>query len=168
MPSPPPDWVKALKPGGPQGSELLAQERAQSNVDVQKLSELLHTKEHLELQDKLVKMLQPEKVFDKSQNHSLGRVERLKRSLAKAKRLQQLAEQHQWSMEELHAANELIGEPTPYGLHASMFLVCILSLSGGFSFPRLPRQGISNADRSPPSLGDPPRTRQPRTAQALP
>jgi acyl-CoA oxidase len=43
--------------------------------------------------------------------------------LAKAKRLQQLSEQNKWSMEELHAANELIGEPTPYGLHASMFLV---------------------------------------------
>lgn len=123
MPSPPPDWVKALTPAGPQGSELLAQERAQSNINVDKLSELLHTKEFLQRQDQLVKLLQPEKVFDKSQNHSLGRVERLQRSLAKAKRLQQLAEKHQWSMEELHAANELIGEPTPYGLHASMFLV---------------------------------------------
>ncbi|KAJ5414739.1 hypothetical protein N7509_001366 [Penicillium cosmopolitanum] len=125
MPSPPPDWVKALTPAGPQGSELLAQERAQSNINVDKLSELLHTKEFLQRQDQLVKLLQPEKVFDKSQNHTLGRVERLQRSLAKAKRLQQLAEKHQWSMEELHAANELIGEPTPYGLHASMFLVTL-------------------------------------------
>lgn len=123
MPSPPPDWVKALKPSGPQGSELLAQERAQSNVDVEKLSELIHTKEDLERQQKMLEILQPEKVFDKSQNHSLGRVERLQRSLGKAKRLQQLAEKYQWSMEELHAANDLIGEPTPYGLHASMFLV---------------------------------------------
>lgn len=130
MPSPPPDWVKALKPAGPQGSELLAQERAQSNVNVQKLSELLHTKEALALQEKMLEILQPEKVFDKSQNHTLGRVERLQRSLAKAKRLQQLAEQHQWSMEELHAANDLIGEPTPYGLHASMFLVRIFPLEG--------------------------------------
>lgn len=127
MPSPPPDWVKALKPSGPQGSELLAQERAQSNVNVEKLSELLHTKETLQRQQKLLDLLQPEKVFDKSQKHSLGRVELLQRSLAKAKRLQQLAEKYQWSMEELHAANDLVGEPTPYGLHASMFLVCGLS-----------------------------------------
>lgn len=123
MPSPPPDWVKALKPAGPQGSELLAQERAQSNVNVEKLSELLHSKGSLERQQRLLKMLQPEKVFDKSQNHTLGRVERLQRSLAKAKRLQQLAEQNKWNMEELMTANDLIGEPTPYGLHASMFLV---------------------------------------------
>ena len=87
---------------------------------------MLHTKEALDRQQKLLTLLEPEKVFDKSQNHTLGRVERLQRSLAKAKRLQQLAEQNKWSMEELHAANELIGEPTPYGLHASMFLVCIL------------------------------------------
>jgi acyl-CoA oxidase len=127
MPSPPPDWVKALKPSGPQGSELLAAERAQSNINIDKLSELLHTKEALVRQQKLLTLLEPEKVFDKSQNHSLGRVERLQRSLAKAKRLQQLAEKNKWSMEELHAANELIGEPTPYGLHASMFLVNIIS-----------------------------------------
>lgn len=125
MPSPPPDWVKALKPAGPQGSELLAQERAQSNVNIDKLSELLHTKEALVRQQKLLEILEPEKVFDKSQNHTLGRVERLQRSLAKAKRLQQLAEKYHWSMEELHAANDLVGEPTPYGLHASMFLVSV-------------------------------------------
>ena len=130
MPSPPPDWVKALKPSGPQGSELLAQERAQSNVNVERLSEMLHTKKALQRQQKLLELLQPEMVFDKSQNHSLGRVERLQRSLAKAKRLQQLAEQHEWDMEELHAANDLVGEPTPYGLHASMFLVLLPLLDG--------------------------------------
>ncbi|KAJ5540498.1 hypothetical protein N7494_005574 [Penicillium frequentans] len=125
MPSPPPDWVKALKPSGPQGSELLAEERAQSNVNVEKLSELLHTKEALQRTQKILAIVQPEKVFDKSQNHSLGRVERLQRSLAKAKRLQQLAEQEKWTTEELHTANDLIGEPTPYGLHATMFLVTL-------------------------------------------
>ncbi|KAJ5736441.1 uncharacterized protein N7483_001566 [Penicillium malachiteum] len=125
MPSPPPDWVKALKPSEPQGSDLLAQERAQSNVNVEKLSEFLHTKAALERQDKMLSLLQPDKIFDKSQNHSLGRVERLKRSLAKAKRLQLLAEQEKWSIEEFHIANDLIGEPTPYGLHASMFLVTL-------------------------------------------
>lgn len=123
MPSPP-DWVKALAPAAPQGSELLRQERQQSNVEVDKLAELLHTKEILDRQKRMLSILQPEQVFDKSQNHSLGRVDRIQRSLAKAKRLQQLAEQYKWSLEELHMANDLIGEPTPYGLHATMFLVC--------------------------------------------
>lgn len=126
--SPPPAWVKALKPATPQGSELLEQERAQSNVAVDKLAELLHTKDVLDRQDRLVAILSSEKVFDKSQTHSLGRVERLQRALAKGKRLQQLAVQNKWSQEEFYAAADLIGEPTPYGLHSTMFLVCLFAL----------------------------------------
>lgn len=122
MPSPP-DWVKALAPAAPQGSELLRQERQQSNVEVDKLGALLHTREVLDRQQRLLSILEHDQVFDKSQNHSLGRVDRIQRSLGKAKRLQQLAEQHKWTFEEFHTANDLIGEPTPYGLHATMFLV---------------------------------------------
>lgn len=124
MPPPPPAWVQALKPAGPQGSELLEQERAQSNVNVDKLSELLHTKEALETQDRLVRILSSEQIFDKSENHTSGRTERIQRALARGKRLQQLREQLHWSEKEYIMANDLIGEPTPYGLHASMFLVC--------------------------------------------
>ncbi|KAL4888920.1 hypothetical protein BDV59DRAFT_124962 [Aspergillus ambiguus] len=125
MPSPPPAWVQALKPAGPQGSELLQQERAQSNVNVDKLAELLHTKEVLETQDRMVQILSSEKVFDKSENHTSGRTERIQRALARGKRLQLLREQHNWTEKEYHMANDLIGEPTPYGLHASMFLVTL-------------------------------------------
>ncbi|BCR91142.1 fatty-acyl coenzyme A oxidase [Aspergillus chevalieri] len=125
MPNPPPAWVQALKPAGPQGAELLAHERAQSNVAVDRLAELLHTKAALERQQRILGLLQPEKVFDKSQNHSLGRVDRIQRSLAKGKRLQQLAEQYKWTTEEVLTANELVGEPTPYGLHSTMFLVTL-------------------------------------------
>lgn len=123
--SPAPDWVKKLKPSGPQGSELLQQERDQSNVSVGKLAELLHTKEVLERQDRVLSIVEPEKVFDKALSHSLGRVERLKGSLAKAKRLHQLKIRHGWSEDDFIMANNLVGEPTVYGLHASMFLVRI-------------------------------------------
>lgn len=118
-----PDWVKALKPAGQPGSELLAEERSQSNVDVDKLAELLHTRVALERQDRLLALMKNDKVFDKSQNHTLGRTERIQRALAKGKRLQQLSVQHNWNYDDFYAANELLGEPTPYGLHASMFLV---------------------------------------------
>ncbi|KAK2737774.1 fatty-acyl coenzyme A oxidase [Myotisia sp. PD_48] len=123
--APTPSWVKSLRPSGPQGSELLAQERAQSNVSVDKLAELLHTKEVLDMQSRILAILEAEKVFDKSQNHSMGRTERLKMSLAKAKRLQQLKVKNNWTMEEYTMANNLLSEPTPYGLHASMFLVTL-------------------------------------------
>ncbi|KAE8148336.1 hypothetical protein BDV25DRAFT_158440 [Aspergillus avenaceus] len=125
MPSPPPAWVQALKPADPQGSDLLTQERAQSNVDVDKLAEALHTKKALDRQQQILSIMQGEKVFDKSENYTLGRTEKIQRALARGKRLQQLAVQHKWSQEEYYTANELLGEPTPYGLHATMFLVTL-------------------------------------------
>lgn len=130
--APTPRWVKALKPSGPQGSELLKQERDQSNLSVDKLADFLFTREVLERQERILKVLQREKVFDKSQNYFDGRVDKLQTALARAKRLQQLNVKHKWSKEEYQTANELISEPTPYGLHASMFLVnmpfrCVLN-----------------------------------------
>lgn len=118
-----PPWVKALKPSGPQGSELLKQERDQSNVPVEKLSNFLFTKEVLDRQAEILDILKAEKVFDKSQNYFAGRVERFQTALARAKRLQQLTIKHQWTKDEYQMAAELISEPGPYGLHVSMFLV---------------------------------------------
>ena len=118
-----PSWVEKLTPSGPQGSELLQQERAQSNVPVEKLSEFLFTREALDRRDRILKVLQSEKVFDKSNNYFDGRVERFQTALARAKRLQQITQNHKWSNDEFMVANELISEPGPYGLHASMFLV---------------------------------------------
>ena len=118
-----PQWVAKLEPSGPQGSELLKQERAQSNIPVEKLSEFLFTKEVLERQDRILKILTSEKVFDKSQNYFNSRIERFKTALARQKRLSQLSKKHGWSRDEYQMASELISEPGPYGLHVSMFLV---------------------------------------------
>lgn len=121
-----PLWVKKLTPSGPQGSELLEQERAQSNVPVKKLSEFLFTKEVLARQERVLDILKAEKVFNKSQNYFDGREARFQTALARAKRHRQLAIQHRWSQDEYMMASELISEPGPYGLHASMFLVRLL------------------------------------------
>ncbi|KAF5990155.1 acyl-CoA oxidase [Fusarium bulbicola] len=122
MPPQNPDWVKALKPSGPQGSELLAQERSNSDINVDKLSTFLFTKEVLERNDKILKILQADPVFDKEQNYFRGRTDRLEAALARGKALRRLSVKHNWNEEEHHAANDLISEPTPYGLHATMFL----------------------------------------------
>ena len=121
--APTPSWVKALKPSGPQGSELLKQERDQSNVPVEKLAKFLFTKEVLDRQARILEILRSEKVFDKSQNYFDGRVDRFQTALARAKRLQQLTVKHKWSTDDFQMATELISEPGPYGLHVSMFLV---------------------------------------------
>lgn len=69
-----PQWVKDLKPSGPQGSELLEQERNKSNVDVNNLADFLFTKEGRARKQRVLKTLQSDKVFDKSQNYFAGRV----------------------------------------------------------------------------------------------
>ena len=124
-----PAWVKKLTPSGPQGSELLKQERAQSNVPVQRLSEFMFTKDVLDRQEKVLGVLKAEKVFNKQQNYFAGREDRFQTALARAKRMRQLAVEHKWSQDEYLMASDLISEPSPYGLHASMFLVRTNQLS---------------------------------------
>jgi len=121
--TPTPQWVKDLKPAGPQGSELLVQERAQSKIPVDQLSQFLFTKEGIERKKRVLKVLESEKVFDKSQNYFAGRVDRFETALARAKKLRQLSVQNNWSQDDRMVANDLISEPGPYGLHESMFLV---------------------------------------------
>lgn len=122
MPSP--QWVKDLKPSGPQGSELLEKERANSKINVNQLSKFLFSEEHRARKQRILKILQSEKVFDKSQNYFAGRIDRFETALARAKKLRQLTIKHNWNNEDRLVANELISEPGPYGLHESMFLVC--------------------------------------------
>ncbi|XP_014557012.1 hypothetical protein COCVIDRAFT_37537 [Bipolaris victoriae FI3] len=120
-----PDWVKQLKPSGVQGHELLAAERAGSNVPVQDLEVLLHTQEVIAMRHKILDILKSEKIFDKSQNYFMGRIDKFERALAREKRLRILKKQHNWNLEEFRMAMELVGEPGPYGLHDSMFKVTL-------------------------------------------
>lgn len=121
--APTPDWVKQLKPSGPQGSELLAAERATSDINVEKLQQLLLTKEVIERRNNIIDTLKSEPVFDKSQNYFNGRMERFEKALAREKKLQLLRRKHNWTVDEFRTATESVGEPGPYALHESMFKV---------------------------------------------
>lgn len=121
--APTPDWVKQLKPSGPQGSDLLAKERASSNIPVEQLSELLFTKDFLQTKAKILNTLKNEKIFDKSMNYFAGRTEYFETAVARAKALVNLRVKHNWTLEEYRIANELISEPLPYSLHDGMFVV---------------------------------------------
>lgn len=123
---PTPDWVKQLKPSGAQGHELLKAERASSNVPVNDLEVLLHTQDVINRRNKILDILKSEKIFDKSQNYFMGRIDKFERALAREKRLRVLKKQHNWTLDEFRTATELVGEPGPYGLHDSMFKVCPL------------------------------------------
>lgn len=120
-----PAWVKALKESGRPGKKCLEVERERSNIDVDKLATYMFTDEVLDRNERLLNILKAEPVFDKTQNYFRGRNSRIEASLARGKKLRQLSVQHKWTKEEYNAANELMAEPTPYGLHASMFLVTL-------------------------------------------
>lgn len=120
-----PKWVQNLKPSGPQGHELLAAERAKSTLNTQRLAHFLHGKEELQRRDRILEILEEDKVFDKSRNYFSGRVERFEKSLARGKRLRQLAVKYGWSKDDFNLANELLSEATPYRLHDSMFIVTL-------------------------------------------
>ena len=111
-----PSWVKNLTPSGPQGSDLLAKERAQSKIPVDQLSAFLFTQEVLDRRAKLLDVLEKEAVFDKTNNYFDGRVDRFRTALARSKRLQQLKVQLKWSEEEYEMANE-VGKPLTYRNH---------------------------------------------------
>jgi len=115
--APNPDWVKALKPSGPQGHELLKAERDRSNLSVLSISEFLFSKEQLDRKHRVLAILQQEPVFSKTGNYFSGRMEVFERALARAKRLNQLIIKHNWTQEDVVAANEMISEPGPYHLH---------------------------------------------------
>lgn len=125
MPKKTPQWVKDLTPAPPQGTDLLASERAKSNLDVDKLSNFMFTKEVLNRQDRILKILQAEKVFDKTSNYYDGREDRFQTALARAKKLRQLQVKHNWTTDEYHMANDLVSEPGPYGLHSTMYLTTL-------------------------------------------
>lgn len=118
---PNPDWVQKLKPASPQGTDLLSQERAKSNVNVDQLAEFLFTKEALQRKDRILKILSSEPVFDKSKNYYQGREDRILQSLARGKRLEQLSQKHKWTEDDFQQANQLLSEATPLGMHYRMF-----------------------------------------------
>lgn len=122
MPPPNPDWVQALVPSGTQGTKLLEQERTSSDINADQVAKFLFTSENLERNAKILKILKSHDVFDKRNNYFHGRTERIKAALARGKKLRQLSVEHNWTPHEYVVANELISEPTPYGLHEHMFL----------------------------------------------
>ncbi|KAG6363911.1 hypothetical protein INS49_009014 [Diaporthe citri] len=122
---PNPDWVKQLKPASPQGADILVEERAKSNIDVDQLAEFLFTKKTLDQKAAIVKALSSEPVFDKSKNYFQSREDRFVAALARGKRIEQLSRKNKWSQDEFDYAYQLTGEATPLAMHYKMFIPTI-------------------------------------------
>ena len=82
----------------------------------------MFTDEVLQQNAHILSVLEADPIFNKSENYFRGRIERIKAALARGKRLQHLTMKYDWSDDQYQVAYDLIGEPTPYGLHVGMFM----------------------------------------------
>ena len=120
-----PEWVVKLQETGCDDGDILESEREKSGVDVERLADLLFTRARLEKKQSILDVLKADPVFEKSRNHYLSPAEKLEVALTRGKRLRQLSVEHSWSEDDYQVAADLISEPDPYGLHASLFLVTL-------------------------------------------
>jgi acyl-CoA oxidase len=127
--APTPAWVKDLKPSTPHGQKTLKTERANSKLNVNQLSDFIYGPGVVKRKNEIEAILRAEPAFDKSQTYFDGRIDRFKKALAKEKRLVQLENDLKWTVQDKYLASALIGEPGPYGLHKSMFVVSIISFT---------------------------------------
>ncbi|KAF9578212.1 hypothetical protein BGW38_006109, partial [Lunasporangiospora selenospora] len=116
-----------LPPSGPQGSELLAQERSRTTFDVHELSNYLYGEEYLERQEKMLNLIENEPAFDKSNRYFQGRTESFLAGMKKEHALVKLSQEQKWTQEEFMQADILIDCPSVFGLHRGMFMPTLVS-----------------------------------------
>lgn len=115
------DFTDHLKPAY-DGTAKLQAERDGSGINVRQLAQhLLGRDGFLERQDKVLRVLSKEKLFNKDQQLNLSRPERYHLGLARAKAIQRLMRREGWDLEDYKMAEYLTDEMSPYHLHMNMF-----------------------------------------------
>ncbi|KAI9271552.1 acyl-CoA dehydrogenase/oxidase [Phascolomyces articulosus] len=115
-------FPKKSVPKGPNGDILLAAERAKATFNVKDLTRIMYSDEYLRKMETILKILENEPAFDKSDRYHQGRSENFFSGLWKDKRILELIEEHNWDEEDLKIANFLYDMVTPFGLHYDMFI----------------------------------------------
>ncbi|KNG43956.1 acyl-CoA oxidase [Stemphylium lycopersici] len=119
------DFTDHLKPAY-DGTATLQAERDGSRIDVPELAHhLLGRHGFLQRQEKVLRVLSKEKLFDKAQQLNLSRPERYQLGLARAKLIQRLVKREGWDHEDYRMAEYLNDEMSPYFLHMSMFVTTV-------------------------------------------
>jgi len=96
------DFTDHLKPAKPRGPETLAKERNQSPIDATALgNHLLSSDGFLERQERILKLVQKEKLLSKEKQQNLSRPDRYKLGLARAKLLRRMQSSYGWGEEDL-------------------------------------------------------------------
>lgn len=117
-----PEWVTTLASSYVDEDDLKL-ERSRSTIEPSGLTKFLLSAKVIERKRHILSILKADPVFDKSRNYYLGPVEKLEVANSRGRRLRQLSVEESWSGDDYQTAADLIGEPDPYGLHASLFLV---------------------------------------------
>ena len=120
-----PDFTDHLKPAS-NGTAILTEEREQSNVPVDELAKhLLSRDDFLARQDRILKVLEKDPLFNKTKQFNLSRPERYQLGLARAKKLRRYADQHGWSNEDQKMSRYLCDDVSPYTVHYEMFVTTV-------------------------------------------
>jgi acyl-CoA oxidase len=115
------DFTDQLKPAH-DGTSTLQAERSGSAVNVTEFARHLLARDgFLERQEKVLKVLRKDKLFNKDQQLNLSRPERYHLGLARAKAIQRIFRREGWDHEDYQMAEYLNDEMSPYHLHMSMF-----------------------------------------------
>ena len=120
------DFTGNLRPADPQGPDILTQERAGSNVNIDQLAKhLLSRNDFFNRQKKILSILEPIPIFCKKNQLNMARPDRYHLGLARAKTLRRLSLKHGWDRDDYVMADYLMDEMGPYALQATMFATSI-------------------------------------------
>ncbi|PGH36099.1 hypothetical protein GX50_01111 [[Emmonsia] crescens] len=119
------DFSAALKPAAPDGATILANERARSSIPVEEFSRYLLTPEYIDQQNRILKVLESDPLFKKTNQANLARPDLYKLALARGKRIRQLKDKFGWDDDEYQMAASLCDDVLPYYLHTAMFMTTV-------------------------------------------
>ncbi|KAI8391735.1 acyl-CoA dehydrogenase/oxidase C-terminal [Radiomyces spectabilis] len=122
-----PTKFPALAPKAPSGDLLLAHERAKAQFNVDELSKFMYTEEWLNKMHKVLKVLETEPAFDKTNRYYESRQQRVGSAYMKDKRLIELIREHNWDETEVQIASFLYDMSSPFTLHYGMFIPTLKS-----------------------------------------
>jgi acyl-CoA oxidase len=121
-----PDFTDNLKPASPDGPTILAKERSQSDLPEQELSRLLLSRDDfLGRQERILRILEKDPLFNKVKQFNLSRPERYQLGLARAKKIRRYEDQYGWDRNDVSMAQYLCDDVSPFMVHYAMFVTTI-------------------------------------------
>jgi acyl-CoA oxidase len=120
-----PDFTDNLKPAA-DGTTILTKERSQSDVPEDELAKhLLSRNDFLGRQDRILRVLEKDALFNKSKQMNLSRPERYQLGLARAKKLRRLQDQYRWDEDDVAMSQYLCDDVSPFYVHYHMFVTTV-------------------------------------------